>query len=352
MRLPSHVRRATPYHMNPTLHRRLLVTSAAVGLFVFLIPTGMAFWAGSEIASPRRRKLMDYHREFLTHQAAHGIRIDRFSASDGTPCLVVAPAGSPGERGSIIRKQLAERGLAPPRFGEITGTLVLTHGRKGRKEDYLPIAERLCAAGFRCVIPDLPGHGDHPTDIATYGLREAGLPALVLDEAALKYGFEKHPAGLMGMSMGGSVAVHAANRTDAPWEALVVVASFDSFDSAIHGQAIRHAGITFGPLWAGASDTVYRWKSGFSVSEIRPCRHAASIHIPTMIAHGSTDEVVLMNSGRRLFESLPYSTVKKWVEIPDAGHDNVLITDYPIYADIAEWMMRHVRSQSSATNSP
>jgi uncharacterized protein len=338
--------------MNPTLHRRWLVASTCVGLLVFLIPASMAFWAGSEIASPPRRMLMDYHREFLAHQPGHGIRIDRFSASDGTPCLVVSPSGTPGARGTTLRKQLAERGFALPRFGEITGTLVLTHGRKGRKEDYLPVAERLCAAGFRCVIPDLPGHGDHPSGVATYGLREAGLPAHVLDEAALKYGFDPHPAGLMGMSMGGSVAVHAANQAEAPWKALVVVASFDSFDSAVYGQAVRHAGTTLGPLWTKATNAVYRWKSGFSLSEIQPFRLAASIHIPTLVAHGSADRVVSTSSGQGLFDALPAATEKMWVEIPDAGHDNVLVTPYPIYADIAEWMILHVRGQPSATDSP
>jgi uncharacterized protein len=291
--------------------------------------------------------LMDYHREFLTNQAAHGIRIERFSASDGTPCLIVTPDGTPGERGIIIRRQLAERGLAVPPFGKITGTLVLTHGRKGRKEDYLPIAERLCAAGFRCVIPDMPGHGDHPADIATYGLREAGLPARVLDEASRKFGFETTPAGLIGMSMGGSVAVHAAGLENASWKALVVIASFDSFKSAIHGQAVRHAGATLGSFWAEASDSVYQWKSGVSLGDIRPSMHAANIYIPTLMAHGTADEVVSMESGRKLYDAFPSSTVRKWVEIPDAGHDNVLVTSYPIYAEIAGWMMNHVRVQAS-----
>ena len=132
-------------------------------LLVFVVTGGLVFGgAGSEIASPSRRPLMDYHHDFLTNQTAHGMRIEPFMASDGTPCLVVSPAGNPGERGGIIRKQLTERGLTLPPFGLVKGTLVLTHGRKGRKEDYLPIAERLCAVGFRCVIPDLPGHGERP----------------------------------------------------------------------------------------------------------------------------------------------------------------------------------------------
>jgi hypothetical protein len=36
------------------------------------------------------------------------------------------------------------------------------------------------------------------------------------------------------------------------------------------------------------------------------------------------------------------ATPKRWIEIPGAGHDNVLITTYPIYADVAEWILRHV----------
>jgi pimeloyl-ACP methyl ester carboxylesterase len=303
---------------------------------------GLAFWSGSEIASPTRRPLMDYHHEFLTNQIAHGIRIEPFTASDGTPCLVVTPDGNPGERGRIIRKQIAARGLTLPSFGKITGTLVLNHGRKGRKEDYLPIAERLCAVGFRCVIPDLPGHGDHPAGIATYGVGESGLPARVLNEASRKFGFDPQPAGLMGMSMGGSVAVHAADQPGAPWKALVVVASFDSFSTVVQGQAVRYSGVALGPLWANATDSVYHWKSGIRLEDIQPARHVASIRIPTLIAHGTADQVAPIAAGRRLFDSVAADISKKWVEIPGAGHDNVLITKYPIYADIAEWMLRNV----------
>jgi pimeloyl-ACP methyl ester carboxylesterase len=156
-----------------------------------------------------------------------------------------------------------------------------------RKEDYLPIAERLCAVGFRCVIPDLPGHGDHPADIATYGVREAGLPVRLLREASHKFVFNPHPAGLMGMSMGGSIAVHAADQPGAPWKALVVVASFDSFPAVIQGQAVRHSVVTFGPLWADATNAVYHWKSGIWREDIQPTRHAASIRVPIRNAWGN-----------------------------------------------------------------
>lgn len=306
---------------------------------------GIAWWAGSDIASPPRRVLMDYHRDYLAHPTDHGMQIERFTASDGTPCVLCAPdpSGKLGERGTLIRKQLTDRGLSLNPAGKIIGTLVLLHGRRGRKEDYLPIAERLCAAGFRCVIPDLPAHGDHPALIATYGVLEAGLPARVLEQAAKKFSFDPQPAGLLGMSMGGSVAMHAADQRNAPWKALVVISSFDSFPTVINGQASRYIGITLGPLWAAATGEIYHWKSGINLADIQPQLHARHLSIPTLVACGTADPVIPLSSARNLFDSIPATTPKRWVEIPGADHDKVLVTSYPIYADIAEWMLRNVK---------
>ncbi|RYD40238.1 MAG: alpha/beta hydrolase, partial [Verrucomicrobiaceae bacterium] len=264
-----------------------------------------------------------------------------------TPCLVCTPLpdGTTGERGMIIRQQLAGRGIALPPPGKTIGTLVLLHGRKGRKEDYLPIAERLCATGFRCIIPDLPAHGEHPTGTVTYGVREAGLPARMLAEAAEKFHFTPQPAGLLGMSMGGSVAVHSAALSAAPWKSLVVICSFDSFPKVIESQASRYIGSTLGPLWAKGTAAMYERKTRLPLSAIQPRDHAASITIPTLIAHGSGDKVSSLACGRSLFDTFPATTSKKWIEIPDAGHDNVLVTAYPIYADLAEWMLKTLPSR-------
>lgn len=303
--------------MNP-IRRRWRPILISIVLLILLAVAGLILWAGSEIASPTRRGLQDFHREFLSNPATHGLQIEKFTASDGTPCLVCTPDPSRnlGDRGTKIRQQLTARGLVLKPAAQIIGTLVLVHGRKGRKEDYLPIAERLCASGFRCVIPDMPAHGDHPATIATYGVREAGLPARVLDESAKYFHFDPQPAGLLGMSMGGSVSVHAADLPDAPWKALAIISSFDSFPKVIEGQASRHIGTTLGPLWARSTDLVYHWKSGIHLADIQPAKHAASIRIPTLIAHGTTDHVSAIARGKCLYDSLPASTPKKWIEIP------------------------------------
>lgn len=129
-----------------------------------LTPPVAGWLAADQLLHPPRRALQDYHLEFLAHPAAHGVILRRFTCSDGTPALLCEPDGKAkaGRRGELIREQLAARGVTLHPYGEMIGTLVLVHGRRGRKEDYLLIAERFCAAGFRCVLPDLPAHGDHP----------------------------------------------------------------------------------------------------------------------------------------------------------------------------------------------
>jgi len=330
------------FPLGPILRsRRFLIPSGFLAL-VGTLAGGLAVWAGGQLASPPRRALMDYHREFLADPAAHGVRIDRFTAGDGTPVMVCTPEGAPGKRGTIIREQLVARGLPLSSFGTVKGTLVLLHGRKGRKEDYLPVAERLCAAGFRCVIPDLPGHGEHPAKVATYGVRESKLPERVLREAAEKFGFDPRPCGLVGISMGGSVAVHSAGGGDAPWRALVVVASFDALEPAVRGQAAMRVGDTLAGVWMKGAAKVYESKTGIPLSSIRPCESAGYVPIPTLVAHGTKDTITPISSGRKLYECLPASIESRWIEIPGAGHDNVLITDFPIYATIAEWMMERL----------
>ncbi|NJM38525.1 MAG: alpha/beta fold hydrolase [Akkermansiaceae bacterium] len=312
-------------------------------LIIFAVIGGI-YLAGLEIASPPRRALVDYHHEYLSNSVAHGILIEKFTASDGTPCLVCVPEpnGMLGSRGIKIREQLLARGLTLQPPGKMIGNLVLNHGRKGRKEDYLPIAERLCAAGFRCIIPDLPAHGDHPTKLATYGVREAGINTRILSEAAQKFHFDQQPTGLLGMSMGGSVAIHDAALADSPWKALVIISSFDFIPNVIESQASSYVGDTLGRSLASGAAFVYQQKTSMPLTAIEPRSHAVKIKIPTLIAHGTGDQVIPLSCGRALFNSFSNAADKKWIEIPGANHDNVLVTDYPIYAEIAEWMLRYV----------
>lgn len=329
------------------MKKKLLAACACL----LLLSLGAGWWAAGELAHPPRRALQDFHHEFLANPATHGVVLKPFTCADGTPCIVCEPEpqGALGKRGQTLRAQLTQKGLAVPPPGQVVGNLVLVHGRRGRKEDYLLIAERFCAAGFRCILPDLPAHGDHPGATACYGVKESPIPAMALNEAAAKFGFALQPAGIMGISMGGAVSIRAVATDTAPWRAAVFVSTFDTLEHVINHQASGHAGHWAGAVWQGITGWLYQWKTGVPVGAADSATLVPTLKCPVLLAHGTADHVIPVECGRRLFGALPEGIEKRWVEIPGADHDNVLVTHFPIYAGMAEWMLRHVPQPAVGT---
>lgn len=339
--------------MTARVRRRLFLV---LGLLAVLVLTGLVFVvarASSELVSPARRVLQAYHQEWLEQPAAHGISIERFTALEGrVPCLLVLPDAKAGlsPRGEKIRGQLAAGGISLPAFGDTVGTLVMMPGRNGGKEDLLPVAERFCAVGFRCLLPDLPSHGESPMNICTFGASEfdGRLPSAVLSEASTRFKFSPQPAGLWGMSMGGAYVARAASQPGANWNALVVVCSFDSLNSVLNRKIRSWAG----PLTPGLSLAIRRacvLRGGVDPTTVQPVKWAASISAPLLMAHGSQDALIPEAFGKRLFDAYG-SPEKRWVSVEGGDHERVLVTDMPLYAAMAEWYLAHFPAAKAQTD--
>lgn len=324
-----------------------------VGLYGIshLAVVGMA----DRLVSPPRRSIQDYHRQWLEQPEAHGIRIERFSSLGGdAPCLLVTPlsSGKPSERGTVIRRQLAEMGYSLGPFGEVRGTLMLLHGRKGRKEDLLPVAERFCAAGFRCVLPDLPAHGESASGTVHYGVgeREGEFARQVLSEVIGTHGGSHLPVGIWGISMGGAFAARALSVDPDVWDCAVIVSSFDSLDRVIRDQSRERAWI-FGPAYSGALQHTLLNRHGLDVSSVEPVEWAGEVDVPVLVAHGTVDSLFPLERGRALYDAIP-SQRKRWVEVEGGDHDNVLITPMPLYATMAAWYFDHMPGEVNAAAEP
>jgi pimeloyl-ACP methyl ester carboxylesterase len=303
-----------------------------------------------QIFSPPRRALLNYHLEHLQHPERFGLTVRTHQCLDGkAPCLLVEPSriNGPGRRGKILREQLTAKGITLPAYGTSRGTMVLLHGRNGRKEDLLPVAERFAAAGFRCLIPDLPGHGDSPLTGMTFGSNnfERTLPAKILSDARQHFQLPDEPAILWGMSMGGAVAVSAAKSTR-PWEALMVVSSFASLD-----QVLKEYIPADWHLLANALQPLLdaaQWLNGEpGISRMQPQQWAGQLSIPALIVHGERDRYVPIQQGRKLYESLA-SKDKHWITVPGGGHRNVLATSMPLYAEMSAWLLTTLEKQQLA----
>ncbi len=56
---------------------------------------------------------------------------------------------------------------------ELQGGAVFFHAYGSRKESLLGLGLKLAEGGFACLLPDLPGHGDHPRPLSPAILEEA-----------------------------------------------------------------------------------------------------------------------------------------------------------------------------------
>lgn len=330
---------------NDSILRRMLIRLGIwLAVAVAILYGVFVWWCASEIAEPSRRPLVAAQTAFMDGSGKAGFTVEKFVSKGGMPCLVCTPVPTAAfsKRAGIIRAQLSEKGIELKPAGEIVGTLVILHGRSGMKEDYLAVAERYCAIGLRCVIPDLPGHGANPDRFATYGVKEGELILECYREAAAKFAFAAQPCAVLGQSMGGSVAVHAAALPDSPFQVMILISTFDKLDTVIRSQTSGLLGSFLGGAVRAPADVVFGWKTGVKISEINPSEQASKITIPTMIVHGDSDKTVSAEAGKKLYAAFPGTIAKKWLTVPTAGHSNVLVTDYPLYAAMGEWLLRHL----------
>ncbi len=319
--------------------------AAGASLLLLLAALAIGWVAVGRLLHPDRRALQPYQQEWLRHAAVHGTEVQIARCADGeVPCLFVAPdsQSGPRERGQMLRVQLNGRVALRP-YGETQGILVLLHGRGGRKEDLLPVAERFAAAGFKCVIPDLPGHGDSPLGAARFATSrfEGDIATRVLNDARRHFREPASPAGSWGVSMGGVFAVQALARSPGAWKGAVIVSSFDSLDDVVEDH------LAFLPkplalLLDRALDWMARERGGLAVGEVRPGHWAQHVTVPVLVAHGDRDEVVALERGRHLFSAL-HSRDKSWLVVHGANHRNVLVASASLYARMSEWLIAHVR---------
>jgi pimeloyl-ACP methyl ester carboxylesterase len=90
------------------------------------------------------------------------------------------------------------------------GTILLLHGIRRTRRDMLGLGRSLAAAGYRCVLVDLRGHGRSSGERLTYGVVEKIDLSQVLDGLGRR-GLLALPVAACGYSYGGAAAIeHAA----------------------------------------------------------------------------------------------------------------------------------------------
>lgn len=112
--------------------------------------------------------------------------------------------------------------------------LLLLHGFTGSGATWTPF--RSSWPGFRCIAPDLLGHGETecPSDAGRYDMSEAVEDILVLMDR-----FSAPRAALIGYSMGGRLALHMALAAGERFWALVLESASPGIEDPVERERRR-----------------------------------------------------------------------------------------------------------------
>lgn len=181
-------------------------------------------------------------------------------------------------------------------------------GHRSPKSDLLGIGSGLWRAGNNVLLFDWRSRGQSEVaqhSLAYYELRDA--------QAALAYALGRVPGarlGLMGYSMGASVAILLAAR-EPRVAALVADSPFTGIAEVVaHGAAQKRlpAGLVV-PL----ADALTRWRYGYRFGAVRPVEAVAAISPrPLLLIHGSADTLIPV-SHAHAFYAAAREPKQRWI---------------------------------------
>ena len=220
--------------------------------------------------------------------------------------------------------------------------VVLLHKLGGTRISLLPIARRLLAYDYTCLLPDSRGHGSSGGQALTHGAMEK------YDLAEWVRRLRKDPGitavyGL-GRSLGASILIQSLT---VPVDFHAIVAESTSPDLAHpydyladrFGLPLLIAGPVSWPFVEGFWWNA-RLRFGVRLDQASPLDAIRQSRTPVLLIHGSSDWLVPAAQTRRLREANPrYTTL--W-EVPGANHWNieqVAIADYE--RRVIEWFAAH-----------
>ncbi len=189
--------------------------------------------------------------------------------------------------------------------------VLLFHGNAGDRSHRFGWYDLLSRCSTDVLAIDYHGYaesGGKPSEAALY---QDGRAAWKYATETLKY----RPSQIlvMGVSLGGAVAVHLVSEQShagEPPAGLVVVATFSSMVDVASGH------YPWLPVRAVLAD---RYPSDSRIGLVT---------CPVLQFHGDRDRVVPQQFGRRLFAAVPEQSAsaiaKRWVNLPGIGHNDLL----------------------------
>lgn len=196
-------------------------------------------------------------------------------------------------------------------------TLILVHGWGRNAERMLPYIAILRPMGYHLLAFDARHHGASDRDGHASMKKFSEDIRAALDMLAGQPAVDADRVGVLGLSVGGSAAIHAA-ANEPRLRAVVTVGAF-----AHPREAMLEMG--FGKFWlAPAMPLVFRfmeWRVGARFDDLAPERQITRVAGRVLLIHGERDTVVPASDAHRLARAAQ-GHAEVWV-LPGRGHSDV-----------------------------
>lgn len=212
-------------------------------------------------------------------------------------------------------------------------TVIVVHGLGANRGNQLLMARGIVEAGMGVLAVDLRAHGDSGGQLTTFGVTEKHD---VLGAVRwLRGRAETAGVAAVGASLGGAAVLAAAGEDTAEGRAMEAVAvvgtyadlgrlmvqvSRDQFPGPL-GVLLRNVGFPLAELHAGVRLRGFRPADSAGVLWPRPL----------LVVHGTRDEVISIDQGRRLFADAALPKRALWIE---GGTHNGVVLDEGVAVEL------------------
>lgn len=207
--------------------------------------------------------------------------------------------------------------------GPARGTVIYLHGSADNRTSGVSVAERFTRRGYDVIAYDSRAHGESEGEACTYGYYEKQDLRRVIDAV------EPGPVAVLGISLGGAVALQAA-AIDARIRTVVSVSTFSDLRTVATERAPRIASKDEIEAAFRLAETI----AHFQVDDVSPVASARHITVPVLLVHGQDDRETPAAHSQRIFAALPGP--KRLVLVPGAGHNDALRPD--VWTAIEAWI--------------